>query len=79
MVIENKLKQQFADLFLKTDQRIEKLTQQQAENYAEQQKVNTTHTQQLGWVIETLQRLVDNQNNSSCSYPPLPFHGNGQS
>jgi len=55
VVIENKLKHQFAGLFAQMEQRIEKLTQQQAASYAEQQKVNEKNTQQLAWVIDNMQ------------------------
>jgi len=34
---------------------LETLTQQQAANYAEQQKVNEQNTKQLEWVVDNMQ------------------------
>jgi len=78
-VIENDLKQQFAALFTTMEQRIEKLITQQAANYAEQQKVNATNSQQLGWVVDQLKLLLQHQSHGSLLNSPLPMRGNGQS
>jgi len=77
-VIENDLKQQFAALFATMEQRLEHLTQQQAENYAEQQKVNAINTQQLAWVVDNLKSLLKYQTHGQSLHPPLPSNGNGQ-
>jgi len=78
-VIENDLKQQFAAMFTSMEQRIEQLTQQHAESYAEQQKVNAFNTQQLGWVVDTLKGLIHHQPPGQTFHSPLPLRGNGQS
>ena len=78
-VIENKLKHQFAGLFAQMEQRIENLTQQQAANYAEQQKVNKHNTKKLAWVVDQMECFFERANSGQFKPSPSPFRGGGQS